>query len=124
MQQAVADLCAAQDSSKTQHFEWASFQSQQAAEKGLKSFLFSRGRTSVITHSLVDLVRAAQALEPSFAGLTTEAKYLDAFYIGTRYPNGLMSQDPPARYFDEKDASQCIQSAQSILNVCLKFVTP
>jgi HEPN domain-containing protein len=124
IQQALADVSAAHDSLKTQHFEWACFQAQQAAEKGLKSFLFFRGRTSIITHSLVDLIRAAQTLEPSFSGLMTEAKYLDAYYIGTRYPNGLMSQDPPARYFDQKDANQCIQSAQSILNICLKFVAP
>lgn len=124
IQQAVADLGAAEDSLKTQHFEWACFQAQQAAEKGLKSFLYSRGRTSIITHSLADLIRAAQTLEPSFAGHMTEAKHLDAHYIGTRYPNGLMSSDPPARYFDQKDASQCIQYAQSILNDCLRFVQP
>lgn len=124
IQQAVADLEAAHDSLKTRHFEWACFQAQQASEKALKAYLYLQGRTSIITHSLVDLVRAAQTLEASFSAYMTEAKHLDAFYIGTRYPNGLMSTDPPARYFDQKDASQCIQSAQSILNGCLKFVTP
>lgn len=120
----MADLGAAQDSLKTQHFEWACFQAQQASEKALKAFLYSMGRTSIITHSLVDLVRAAQPLDASFAVLLMEAKHLDAFYIGTRYPNGLMSADPPALYFDQTDASLCIQYAQSILNVCLKFVKP
>ena len=124
MQQAVADLSAAQDSLKTLHFEWACFQAQQAGEKALKSFLYSLGRTSIITHSLVDLVRAAQAHDPAFSGLLAAAKHLDAFYIGTRYPNGLMSVDPPARYFDQDDANKCIQSAQSILTVCQRSVKP
>lgn len=124
IQQAEADLAAARDSLKTGHNEWACFQSQQAAEKALKAFLYSRGRTSVLSHSLVDLVRAAEALDPSFTAFAAEAKALDAFYIATRYPNGLMSASPPARYFDAQDATRCIQSAQSILTACLKFVQP
>lgn len=64
IEQAVADLAAAQDSLRTLHFEWACFQSQQAAEKALKAFLYSKGRTSVISHSLADLVRAAGSLDP------------------------------------------------------------
>lgn len=122
MEQALADLEAAEDSIKTKHYEWACFQSEQAAEKGLKAFLYSRGRTSIISHSLVDLVRAAEPLDSSFSPLLAEAKHLDAFYISTRYPNGLMSADPPARYFDQKDAQACLQSARSILTACQKFV--
>ncbi|MGH9363332.1 MAG: HEPN domain-containing protein [Thermoanaerobaculia bacterium] len=124
MQQAVADLEAAEDSLKTQHFEWACFQSQQAAEKALKAFIYLHGRTSVLSHSLADLVREAGALDASFASLLAEAKHLDAFYIPTRYPNGLMSVDPPARYYDQKDATPCIQSARSILTACRRFVQP
>lgn len=124
IEQAVADLAAAHDSRKTGHHEWACFQSQQAAEKGLKAFLYSRGRTAVVTHSLADLVRAAEALEPSFRPLLSDAKHLDGFYISTRYPNGLTSADPPARYFDESDAARCIQFAESILTVCRNFVKP
>lgn len=124
IQQAEADLAAAQDSLKTQHFEWACFQAQQAAEKALKAFLYARGRTSVISHSLVDLVRAAQTLDPSLGPLMPDAKHLDGFYISTRYPNGLMSVDPPARYYDAQDATRCLQSAQSILTACRRFVEP
>ena len=124
MQQAVADLAAAEDSLKTRHFEWACFRGQEAAEKALKSFLYFKGRTSIISHSLVDLVREAERLDPSFAPLLGDAKHLDAFYIATRYPNGLMSADPPAKYFDQKDATRCIQSARSILTDCQRFVHP
>ena len=41
--QAEADLKAAEDSLKSGHYDWACFQSQQSAEKGLKAFLYSRG---------------------------------------------------------------------------------
>lgn len=53
-----------------------------------------------------------------------EAKFLDAFYIATRYKNGLVGVEPPARYSDQKDAEQCIGSARSILTACLRFVVP
>ncbi len=124
IQQAVADLSAAEDSLKTGHCEWACFQAQQAAEKAMKAFLYSRGRTTVLSHSLVDLVRSAEAIDTTFAALRKEAKHLDAFYIATRYPNGLMSVDPPARYYDQADATSCIECARSILNDCRKFVAP
>jgi HEPN domain-containing protein len=122
MEQAVADAAAAEDSLKSRHFEWACFQAQQSAEKALKAYLYSKGHTSILSHSLVDLVRAAQTSEASFAPLMGDAKHLDAFYIATRYPNGLMSVDPPARYYDQEDASRCLQCARSILHVCQRFV--
>jgi HEPN domain-containing protein len=42
LEQAEADLDAAQDSLKSNHFEWSCFQAQQAAKKALKTFLFSK----------------------------------------------------------------------------------
>jgi len=57
MAQAEADLRAAEDSLNSGHYDWACFQSQQSAEKSLKAFLYSRGYTSVIAHSLKELVR-------------------------------------------------------------------
>ncbi|MFH1422619.1 MAG: HEPN domain-containing protein [Planctomycetota bacterium] len=50
--QAKADLRAAMDSLKDKHYEWSCFQSQQSAEKCLKSYLYNNGFTSVITHSV------------------------------------------------------------------------
>ena len=68
--QAEADFDAAQDSLKSEHFEWACFQAQQAAEKSLKAFLFSRGLRAVITHSTAELLIEAQKY----------AKTLDSIY--------------------------------------------
>jgi HEPN domain-containing protein len=119
--QAQADLEAAKDSLRTSHFEWACFQSQQCAEKALKAVLYARGRTSVISHSLVDLIRECSKFGSEFAALNDAAKHLDGFYIPTRYPNGLISEEPPARYYDAGDAQRCIRFAESILTVCRKY---
>jgi HEPN domain-containing protein len=119
--QAPADLEAAKEGFRTSHFEWACFQSQQCAEKALKAVLYARGRTSVISHSLVDLIRECSKLGSEFAALNDAAKHLDGFDIPTRYPNGLISEEPPARYYDAGDAERYIRFAESIWTVCRKY---
>lgn len=113
--QAQADLAAAADSASTGHYEWACFQAQQAGEKALKAFLFTHGRTSIITHSLRRLTREAAAVDPTFAALADAARWLDQHYIPTRYPNGLDTTMAPAAYYEEGDAEECLQSARLIL---------
>jgi HEPN domain-containing protein len=121
LRQALSDLQAARDSLKAGHHEWACFQAQQAAEKALKSFLYSHGYTSIISHSLTELVRAAGKLEPEFHSLGKPARRLDTFYIPTRYPNGLAGELTPSEFYDKEDADQCLNSAESILNITQKF---
>jgi HEPN domain-containing protein len=115
LDQARADLAAAKDSAAAGHHEWACFQAQQAGEKALKAFLYARGRTSIITHSLRRLVREAVATDAAFADLDEAARLLDQHYIPTRYPNGLDIETAPAAYYEERDAEQCLRSARSIL---------
>jgi len=122
LKQAEADLEAAIDSLKTRHFEWACFQAQQAAEKALKAFLFSRGYTSILSHSLKFLTKEASQLEPEFEKYIKEAKKLDMYYIPTRYPNGLGGEITPAEFYDEEDAQQCINSAKLILEIVKKYI--
>ncbi len=116
LRQARADLAAAKDSMATGHHEWACFQAQQAAEKALKALLLQQGRTTVVSHSLVDLVQEAARYHPSLAGLMQEAKALDAFYLPTRYPNALVSEKAPAEYYSREDAQRCLSCAESILS--------
>ena len=113
--QARADLAAAEDSGAAGHYEWACFQAQQAGEKALKAFLYARGRTSVVTHSLRRLAREAATDDPAFAELDEAARWLDQHYIPTRYPNGLDTEMAPAAYYEEGDAERCMQSARLIL---------
>ena len=121
LRQAHADLQAARDSSAAEHYEWACFQAQQAAEKAIKAFLYSRGRTSILSHSLTELVQEACALESSFGSAASNAHRLDAYYIPTRYPNGLAGEITPSEFYTKEDAQQCLASAESILTVASRY---
>jgi len=121
IKQAEADLKAARTSLGGGSFEWACFQSQQAAEKALKALIYSKGLTSIMTHSIKQLVHECIQLGFSMDAHRKAAKRLDTFYIPTRYPNGLASDQAPADYYDREDAEQCISFAQSILDDAKKF---
>ena len=123
LRQAEKDLESAQDSSRAEHYEWACFQSQQAAEKALKAFLYSRGLRAILTHSIRDLVLECSRYEPGFGSLLDEAKVLDTYFIPTRYPNGLVGNDIPAHYYTEEDASRCISYAGSMLTTVNKSMS-
>jgi HEPN domain-containing protein len=47
--------------------------------------------------------------------LIEESAVLDRYYIPTRYPNGLPDLTP-GKYYFQKDASLCIESAERIIN--------
>jgi len=121
--QAEKDLESARDSSKTGHHEWACFQSQQAAEKALKAFLYSKGLRAILTHSIRELVLDCSKYESDFSNFLSQAKALDTYYISTRYPNGLVGNEIPAQYYSEEDASQCINYAELILRIVKRFMS-
>ena len=108
LRQAEKDLESARDSSKAGHYEWACFQAQQAAEKSLKAFLYSKGLRAVLTHSIRDLVLDCSKYEKDFSNLLNQGKALDTYYISTRYPNSLVGNEIPAQYYSEEDAGQNI----------------
>jgi HEPN domain-containing protein len=114
-EQAEADLRAAELSAAGGAYEWACFQSQQAGEKALKAYLYARGLTSIITHSLRRLLQECRALDRSFEDLAEAGRLLDQHFIATRYPNGLDTEVPPTRYYEQGDAETCLRSARSIL---------
>jgi len=123
LRQAEKDLESARDSSKAKHYEWACFQSQQAAEKALKAFLYSKGLRAILTHSIRDLVLDCSKYEKDFSNLLSQGKTLDSYYIPTRYPNSLVGNEIPAQYYSEEDASQCINYAGLILRTAKKFMS-
>ena len=123
LRQAEKDLESAQDSRKAGHYEWACFQSQQAAEKSLKALLYSKGLRAILTHSIRELVLDCSKYDSSFSGLLSQAKVLDTYYIATRYPNGLVGNEIPAQYYSEEDASQCINYAALILKTVKRFMS-
>ncbi|MFO8018709.1 MAG: HEPN domain-containing protein [Promethearchaeia archaeon] len=118
--QAKADLKAAKSSLSTENFEWSCFQAQQAAEKGLKAFLYKHGYTSILTHSLKELIGEAKKLKEEFSTKESEAKTLDLYYISTRYPNGLAGNLAPFEFYEKEDAQKCLNCAESILKIVKK----
>lgn len=122
LRQARADLKAARDSLNAGHYEWACFQAQQSAEKTLKALLYERGYTSIITHSLKELLKEASRLEPRLKKFTREARTLDVVYIPSRYPNGLAGDLAPTEFYEEEDAKQCLNCAALILNAVTRIL--
>lgn len=87
--QAKADINSAKDSLKTNHYDWACFQTQQAGGKALKSFLYQKGFRALLTHSVRDLLNECGKYENTFLDFIDQGRFLDTFYIPSRYPNGL-----------------------------------
>ncbi len=112
--QAQADLDHARASVTVRHYDWACFAAHQAAEKGLKAVLESRGEKAV-GHS-VRFLLAAVTEEPS-PGVLAAAKVLDKHYIPTRYPNAL-TQGAPTEFYTEEEASDAIRRAEEVLRFC------
>lgn len=115
LRQAEADLRMAVVSTNSEGYEWACFQAQQAAEKALKAFLYDKGYTSVMTHSLTELVAECEKVGVSFQEVASEVHFLDQFYVPTRYPNSLAGHLTPSEFYQRSDAEQCVSSSESIL---------
>ncbi len=111
--QALRDLKAAHDSLKTENYEWSCFQSQQAAEKAVKSVLLLHGR-SAWGHSIVELLDTLRDLVSVSEDLYVAARELDRHYIPSRYPNAFES-GYPGMYYDEPTAKRAIESARRIV---------
>ncbi|MFQ6099941.1 MAG: HEPN domain-containing protein [Anaerolineae bacterium] len=96
----------AEDLRERGRFYLALFHFQQAAEKALKAFLYAHtdDRRVFFTHSVLELVQAAAALDSTLADLG-KASRLDQYYILTRYPNGLPGGVPSRFYTDPEEAA-------------------
>jgi len=114
LDQAEADLKTAGDCCRDGNYYASAFFSQQAAEKGLKGLLYSKGFRAVLTHSVVDLLEEAAKSLKSVAKLFDYGKELDRHYIGSRYPNFYPS-GAPHRYYTEEMAKTCLNYATLIL---------
>ncbi|HXE71051.1 MAG TPA: HEPN domain-containing protein [Candidatus Nitrosotenuis sp.] len=116
--QSRRDLAAARASAAQGFYEWACFQSQQAAEKALKAFLYRQGERPVLGHSILRLLERCSALDPSFREIA-QVRHLDEVYIPSRYPNGL-PDGTPGEFYGADSAEECIRWADSVIS----FVTP
>ena len=120
--QAKADIESARDSLKTSHYDWACFQAQQAGEKALKAYLYKKGFRALLTHSVRDLLTECGKFTKSFVNFMDEGRFLDTFYMPSRYPNLLPGKNYPAEFYTKKDADACINFADLILQEVEKYI--
>ena len=87
LKQAEADLKAARDSLSDGNHEWSCFQSQQSGEKALKACLYEKGYTSIVTHSLKELLKECSKLDASFNKLSTDARPVLTLTLSNNFVN-------------------------------------
>lgn len=121
LDQAEADLKTARDCNRDGNYYAAAFFAQQAAEKALKRFLYSRGYRALVTHSVVELLEEAEKLQSSFGLFLDLGKELDRHSIGSRGPD-FYPAGPPYKYYTGEVGERCTGYAESILNEVRKYL--
>ncbi len=121
LDQASADLKTARDCLEDGNYYASAFFSQQAAEKALKGFLYSRGYRALLTHSVTDLLEEASKIESLFRGFLDYGRDLDRHYIGSRYPNFYPS-GPAYKYYTREIAERCLSYAELMLREVERFL--
>ena len=71
------------------------FHFHQAAEKFLKAYIIAKGLNFKKIHDLTKLRQTCAEKDREFNKLSEEAKILNPFYIGARYPDFLITTDKP-----------------------------
>jgi HEPN domain-containing protein len=100
--QAEADYKTAATLWDAEDFSPCAFHAQQAAEKALKAWLYSKG-IKAFGHSLVALLASAdeESLAEVDESIDEAASALDKHYISTRYPDAFEDQIPAEFYTAE-----------------------
>lgn len=101
-------------------YEVACFLYQQAAEKLLKAFLYLQGERGVMGRSTFQLAGRCAGYDRAFADLYDSCRKLDAFYIPTRYPNGLPG-GTPFEFFTDNHCQRGETACRNIFQVVESF---
>ena len=117
--QAKRDLASAKSQCKEGYYEWATFISQQSAEKALKAVL-QKNNAEAWGHVTTKLLEAIEEHTGHMSNLRDAALFLDKFYIPARYPNG-WSEGTPADFITKDDADNAIDNSEKILRFCESF---
>jgi len=103
--QAEKDMSAAEDSFNSENFEWASFQTQQAVEKALKSIYLKRYNKLIKSHDLTFLSRQINAPDE----IISICSKINPSYIDTRYPDS-------AKNYSEENTKEIITFGKEVLS--------
>lgn len=115
LKQAKHDLEAAEIDLKNKFFADACYSAEQAAQKALKGYLYSKGSPLVWKHSVKELVAECSGYDNTFSDLFEAGKILDQYYIPTRYPDVLAPPAVPFESYTENQAVEAVELAKKIL---------
>ena len=107
--QAEKDLTAAKNSLNSGDYEWASFESNQAAEKALKALFLSKKKAIAPSHNLISLGESLELPED----LMDSLKELNPEYTLSRYPDA--ANAAPYEIYSEKKAEEKISHAEKVI---------
>jgi HEPN domain-containing protein len=93
------------------------FHFHQAAEKYLKAFIVARDLEFQKIHDLLVLLKLCSAVEPGFSEIRDDCKFLNRFYIDTRYPVHW-----PTNYTKE-EALKAKSACEQVRNLITKVLT-
>lgn len=116
LKQAKRDLDHARHALEDEHYEWACFAAQQAAEKGVKA-LYQKLGADAWGHAVsILLTNLPEKFRPGDE-LTNKAKELDKFYIPSLYPNA-HPEGAPFEYYTKDEAEKGISYSEAIISFC------
>jgi HEPN domain-containing protein len=111
--QAMKDLEHAEDSRRAGRHEWACFAAQQAAEKAVKA-LHLFWRQEVWGHVIAKLLRELPEDVVVPEDLVEKGRFLDNYYIPTRYPNS-HPDGAPFEHYGPLQSEVAVKYAREIL---------
>lgn len=120
--QACEDIAVVRTLHAAGHHAASCFHAQQTAEKALKSVLYSQGQRLVLGHSVLELARQCETIDPAFSAASAAGVLLDPFYIPTRYPNGLPTPAVPGRFYDVGQSQLAMDAAERVLRAAETFL--
>ena len=94
----------------TKHFAQICFHFQQAAEKYLKAFILANGLHFRRVHNLIELLEICKNKEPKIGEIEDACRYLNPFYIDTRYPVHWPTHYDKDVAIKARNALQCIRT--------------
>ena len=79
---------------ETNYFAQVCFHFQQAAEKYLKAFIVANKLEFRAAHNLLELLDTCKQKDPGIEELEQACRFLNPFYIDTRYPSKSYEEEP------------------------------
>jgi len=100
----------------TDYFAQICFHFQQPAEKYLKAFIIANKLEFRPIHNLIELLEISRQREPRIEEIEEDCRYLNPFYIDTRYPVHWPT------HYDKEIAIKAKNSAKKIRNWVKDFL--